>query len=254
MSRQRQQQQLQQQPSAHGLGVVTESVAFKLVCDMQHLRGKVDLVCGLGAALAQRWVEEVVQHQHQSLETAAVQAQQQHKCHQQHRRAVESRLRSELEELVLELVDVSVEVQKMKERKEQVQRFFYLTERRSSWCQVYDSDSEDEDEDESVDNIEIEMKMNVETSKRSTKKGEAKAMLKMIDLDECDQVIDRLTTLLLGFLTAGEREEEERALRSKTAQQYPMSDVDIARRLPRPANTTSIMRLPGDQHDDNLLR
>jgi hypothetical protein len=229
----------QHQHEQSGVGVVTESVAFKLVCDMQHLRGKVDLVCGLGAALAQRWVEEVVQHAH---------------LHLQHRAdAVESRLRSELEELVLELVDVSVEIQKMKERKEQVLRFFYLTERRSSWCQVYDGDSDSEEENESVDkNDNMKMKMNVET-KSTTNKGEAKAMLKMIDLDECDQVIDRLTTLLLGYLTAGEREEEERALRSRTLHSPFLSDVDITSRLPR-ASTTSIMRLPNDQHDDSLLR
>jgi hypothetical protein len=247
MSRLHQRQHQHHQLEHSGVGVVTESVAFKLVCDMQHLRGKVDLVCGLGAALAQRWVEEVVQHSHLHL--------QQHQ-HQllQHRRAavVESRLRSELEELVLELVDVSVEIQKMKERKEQVLRFFYLTERRSSWCQVYDGDSDSED-DESVDKnnkMNMKMKMNVAT----TNKGEAKAMLKMIDLDECDQVIDRLTTLLLGYLTAGEREEEERALRSRTLQSPFLSDVDIASRLPRASSTTSIMRLPNDQHDDSLLR
>jgi hypothetical protein len=248
---QRQHDHHQHQHEHSGVGVVTESVAFKLVCDMQHLRGKVDLVCGLGAALAQRWVEEVVQHSH---------------LHQLRRAAVlESRLRSELEELVLELVDVSVEIQKMKERKEQVLRFFYLTERRSSWCQVYDGDGDsdsDSADDESVDNNnkDMKMKMNVETKSTNTtttttNKGEAKAMLKMIDLDECDQVIDRLTTLLLGYLTAGEREEEERALRSRTHSSFP-SDVDIASRLPRAAasSTTSIMRLPNDQHDDSLLR
>jgi hypothetical protein len=247
MSRVHQRQHHHQHQHEHeqsGVGVVTESVAFKLVCDMQHLRGKVDLVCGLGAALAQRWVEEVVQHHHQQL----------HQLQQHHRApAGESRLRSELEELVLELVDVSVEIQKMKERKEQVLRFFYLTERRSSWCQVYDGDSDSED-DESVDKnnkMNMKMKMNVAT----TNKGEAKAMLKMIDLDECDQVIDRLTTLLLGYLTAGEREEEERALRSRTHSPFP-SDVDIASRLPRAAatSTTGVMRLPNDQHDDSLLR
>jgi hypothetical protein len=239
MSRLHQRQHHQLQHS--GVGVVTESVAFKLVCDMQHLRGKVDLVCGLGAALAQRWVEEVVQHTHLLLQ-------------QLRRAAAESRLRSELEELVLELVDVSVEIQKMKERKEQVLRFFYLTERRSSWCQVYDGDSED---DESVDKNDnnMKMKMNVETTTAdNNNKVEAKAMLKMIDLDECDQVIDRLTTLLLGYLTAGEREEEERALRSRTLQSPFLSDVDIASRLPRASSTTSIVRLPNDQHDDSLLR
>jgi len=248
MSRLHQQRQHHQLGQHSGVGVVTESVAFKLVCDMQHLRGKVDLVCGLGAALAQRWVEEVVQHS--SVHLLLQQ--------QQHRRAdaVESRLRSELEELVLELVDVSVEIQKMKERKEQVLRFFYLTERRSSWCQVYDGDDSDseEEDDESVDNN-MKMKMNVEATTTTTDtKGEAKAMLKMIDLDECDQVIDRLTTLLLGYLTAGEREEEERALRSRTLHSPFLSDVDIASRLPRAASTTSIMRLPNDQHDDSLLR
>jgi hypothetical protein len=66
-------------------------------------------------------------------------------------------------------------------------------------------------------------------------------------------VIDRLTTLLLGYLTAGEREEEERALRSRTLHSPFLSDVDITSRLPR-ASTTSIMRLPNDQHDDSLLR
>jgi hypothetical protein len=227
MSRQRHEQQQRQQEQQSGVGVVTESVAFKLVCDMQHLRGKVDLMCSLGAALAQRWVEEVVQLQH----------------HLQHRRAVESRLRSELEELVLELVDVSVEIQLMKERKELAQRFFYLAERRRSWCQVYDDDDDETDEEDEAGSDE----------KAKAKKGEAKAMLRLIDLDECDQVIDRLTTLLLGYLTADEREEEERALRSKS--HHHMSTADGVLRLPlgSSSTSTSVLRLPRE-HDDNLLR
>jgi hypothetical protein len=229
---QQQQQQKQQQhlgsSTSGGVGVVTESVAFKLVCDMQHLRGKVDLMCSLGAGLAQRWVEEVV-HLH-------------HPLQQKHRQAVESRLRSEMEELVLELVDVSVEIQRMKERKELAQRFFYLAERRRSWCQVYDEvDTDDEDEA-------------IHTS-TSSKKGEAKAMMQLIDLDECDQVIDKLTTLLLGYLTAGEREEEERALRIKA--HLDMSTADAFLRQPISSSgppPAGVMRLLNREHDDNLLR
>lgn len=244
MSSQRHEQQKQQQllqlqhlgsSASGGAGVVTESVAFKLVCDMQHLRGKVDLMCSLGAGLAQRWVEEVV-HLHRQL------------LHQKHCREVESRLRGEMEELVLELVDVSVEIQRMKERKELAQRFFYLAERRRSWCQVYgEDDTDDEDEDEAF-----------HTSASSTsKKGEAKAMLQLIDLDECDQVIDKLTTLLLGYLTAGEREEEERALRVKA--HLDMSAADAFRRQPVISSSGSppkagVMRLHNREHDDNLLR
>merc|ERR1712000_426632 len=207
MSRPRHEQQQQKKQhlgSASGVGVVTESVAFKLVCDMQHLRGKVDLMCSLGAGLAQRWVAEVVHLHH-------------HHLQQKHHQAVESRLRSEMEELVLELVDVSVEIQRMKERKELAQRFFYLAERRRSWCQVYDEDDTDEDEDEAFG-----------TSSSPSKKGEAKAMMQLIDLDECDQVIDRLTTLLLGYLTAGEREEEERALRIKAHLDMSATDAPFA--------------------------
>jgi hypothetical protein len=235
MSRPRheQQQQKQQQhlgsSGSGGVGVVTESVAFKLVCDMQHLRGKVDLMCSLGAGLAQRWVAEVVHHHH---------------LQQRHHQAVESRLRSEMEELVLELVDVSVEIQRMKERKELAQRFFYLAERRRSWCQVYDEDDTDEDEDEAFG-----------TSTSSSKKGEAKAMMQLIDLDECDQVIDRLTTLLLGYLTAGEREEEERALRIKA--HLDMSAADALLRQPISSSgppPPGALRLLNREHDDNLLR
>jgi len=245
MSRQchEQQQQQKQQQQQHlgssasgGVGVVTESVAFKLVCDMQHLRGEVDLMCSLGAGLAQRWVEEVVHLHHQHLQ-------------QKHRQAVESRLRSEMEELVLELVDVSVEIQRMKERKELAQRFFYLAERRRSWCQVYDEDDTDEDEDEAF-------YTSTSSSSSSSKKGEAKAMMQLIDLDECDQVIDKLTTLLLGYLTAGEREEEERALRIKA--HLDMSTADAFLRQPisssGPPPTAGVMRLHNREHDDNLLR
>lgn len=243
MSRQCHEQQQQQKQQQHlgssasgGVGVVTESVAFKLVCDMQHLRGKVDLMCSLGAGLAQRWVEEVVHLQHQHLQ-------------QKHRQAVESRLRSEMEELVLELVDVSVEIQRMKERKELAQRFFYLAERRRSWCQVYDEDDTDEDEDEAF-------YTSTSSSSSSSKKGEAKAMMQLIDLDECDQVIDKLTTLLLGYLTAGEREEEERALRIKA--HLDMSTADAFLRQPisssGPPPTAGVMRLHNREHDDNLLR
>jgi hypothetical protein len=234
MSRPRheQQQQKQQQhlgsSGSGGVGVVTESVAFKLVCDMQHLRGKVDLMCSLGAGLAQRWVAEVVHLHH---------------LQQKHQQAVESRLRSEMEELVLELVDVSVEIQRMKERKELAQRFFYLAERRRSWCQVYDEDDTDEDE-----------AFGTSTTSSSTKKGEAKAMMQLIDLDECDQVIDRLTTLLLGYLTAGEREEEERALRIKAH-----LDLSAAALLRQPISSSGppppgALRLLNREHDDNLLR
>jgi hypothetical protein len=236
MSRPRheQQQQKQQQhlgsSGSGGVGVVTESVAFKLVCDMQHLRGKVDLMCSLGAGLAQRWVAEVVHLHH-------------HHLQQKHHQAVESRLRSEMEELVLELVDVSVEIQRMKERKELAQRFFYLAERRRSWCQVYDEDDTDEDE-----------AFGTSTTSSSTKKGEAKAMMQLIDLDECDQVIDRLTTLLLGYLTAGEREEEERALRIKAH-----LDLSAAALLRQPISSSGppppgALRLLNREHDDNLLR
>jgi hypothetical protein len=232
MSRPRHEQQQQQQKQQHlgsasgGVGVVTESVAFKLVCDMQHLRGKVDLMCSLGAGLAQRWVEVV------------------HLPQQKHRQAVESRLRSEMEELVLELVDVSVEIQRMKERKELAQRFFYLAERRRSWCQVYDEDDTDEDE-----------AFGTSTSSSSSKKGEAKAMMQLIDLDECDQVIDRLTTLLLGYLTAGEREEEERALRIKA--HLDMSAADALLRQPISSSgppPPGALRLLNRENDDNLLR
>jgi hypothetical protein len=238
MSRPRheQQQQKQQQhlgsSASGGVGVVTESVAFKLVCDMQHLRGKVDLMCSLGARLAQRWVAEVVHLHH-------------HHLQQKYHQAVESRLRSEMEELVLELVDVSVEIQRMKERKELAQRFFYLTERRRSWCQVYDEDDTDEDEDEAFGT----------SSTSSSKEGEAKAMMQLIDLDECDQVIDRLTTLLLGYLTAGEREEEERALRIKA--HLDMSAADALLRQPISSSgppPPGALRLLDREHDDNLLR
>jgi hypothetical protein len=237
MSRPRheQQQQKQQQhlgsSGSGGVGVVTESVAFKLVCDMQHLRGKVDLMCSLGAGLAQRWVAEVVHLHH-------------HHLQQRHHQAVESRLRSEMEELVLELVDVSVEIQRMKERKELAQRFFYLAERRRSWCQVYDEDDTDEDE-----------AFGTSTTSSSTKKGEAKAMMQLIDLDECDQVIDRLTTLLLGYLTAGEREEEERALRIKA--HLDMSAADALLRQPISSSgppPPGALRLLNRENDDNLLR
>jgi len=230
MSRPRHEQQQQKKQhlgSASGVGVVTESVAFKLVCDMQHLRGKVDLMCSLGAGLAQRWVAEVV-----------------HLPQQKHRQAVESRLSSEMEELVLELVDVSVEIQRMKERKELAQRFFYLAERRRSWCQVYDEDDTDEDE-----------AFGTPTSSSSSMKGEAKAMMQLIDLDECDQVIDRLTTLLLGYLTAGEREEEERALRIKA--HLDMSAADALLRQPISSSgppPPGALRLLNRENDDNLLR
>jgi len=237
MSRPRHEQQQQQKQQQHlgssgsggGVGVVTESVAFKLVCDMQHLRGKVDLMCSLGAGLAQRWVAEVV-----------------HLPQQKHRQAVESRLSSEMEELVLELVDVSVEIQRMKERKELAQRFFYLAERRRSWCQVYDEDDIDEDE------VEV---FGMSTTSSSSKKGEAKAMMQLIDLDECDQVIDRLTTLLLGYLTAGEREEEERALRIKA--HLDMSAADALLRQPISSSgppPPGALRLLNRENDDNLLR
>jgi hypothetical protein len=220
---QKQQQHLGSSGSGGGVGVVTESVAFKLVCDMQHLRGKVDLMCSLGATLAQRWVEEVVHQQ-----------QQQHK----HRQAVESRLRSEMEDLALELVDVSVEIQRMKERKELAQRFFYLAERRRSWCQVYD-DEEDED---------------VATSSRKAGEGGAKAMMQLIDLDECDQVIDKLTTLLLGYLTAGEREEEEHALRVKFHLDMSAADAFMRQPISSGPPLAGLMRLHNHEHDDNLLR
>jgi len=239
MSRPRHEQQQQQKQQQHlgssgsggGVGVVTESVAFKLVCDMQHLRGKVDLMCSLGAGLAQRWVAEVVHLHH---------------LQQRHQQAVESQLRSEMEELVLELVDVSVEIQRMKERKELAQRFFYLAERRRSWCQVYDEDDIDEDE------VEV---FGMSTTSSSSKKGEAKAMMQLIDLDECDQVIDRLTTLLLGYLTAGEREEEERALRIKA--HLDMSAADALLRQPNSSSgppPPGALRLLNRENDDNLLR
>lgn len=241
MSRPRHEQQQQQKQQQHlgssasgGVGVVTESVAFKLVCDMQHLRGKVDLMCSLGAGLAQRWVAEVVHLHH-------------HHLQQRHHQAAESRLRGEMEELVLELVDVSVEIQRMKERKELAQRFFYLAERRRSWCQVYDEDDTDEDEGEAFGTS--------TTSSSSSTKGEAKAMMQLIDLDECDQVIDRLTTLLLGYLTAGEREEEERALRIKA--QLDMSAADVLLRQPISSSgppPPGALRLLNREHDDNLLR
>jgi|ERR1711939_517948 len=230
---QKQQQHLGSSGSGGGVGVVTESVAFKLVCDMQHLRGKVDLMCSLGAGLAQRWVAEVVHLHH-------------HHLQQKHHQAVESRLRSEMEELVLELVDVSVEIQRMKERKELAQRFFYLAERRRSWCQVYDEDDIDEDE------VEV---FGMSTTSSSSKKGEAKAMMQLIDLDECDQVIDRLTTLLLGYLTAGEREEEERALRIKA--HLDMSAADALLRQPISSSgppPPGALRLLNRENDDNLLR
>jgi hypothetical protein len=219
---QKQRKQQQQVPS--GVGVVTESVAFKLVCDMQHLRGKVDLMCSLGAALAQRWVEEVVHHLH---------------LQQKDRQAVESRLRSEMEELVLELVDVSVEIQRMKERKELAQRFFYLAERRRSWCQIYDDEG---DADEAT------------STSTSSKKGEAKAMMQLIDLDECDQVIDKLTTLLLGYLTAGEREEEEHALRVKFHLDMSAADAFMRQPISSGPPLAGLMRLHNHEHDDNLLR
>lgn len=230
---QKQQQHLGSSGSGGGVGVVTESVAFKLVCDMQHLRGKVDLMCSLGAGLAQRWVAEVVHLHH---------------LQQRHQQAVESRLRSEMEELVLELVDVSVEIQRMKERKELAQRFFYLAERRRSWCQVYDEDDTDEDEAEPE-------AFGTSTTSSSSKKGEAKAMMQVIDLDECDQVIDRLTTLLLGYLTAGEREEEERALRIKA--HLDLSAADALLRQPISSSgppPPGALRLLNREHDDNLLR
>jgi len=237
MSRPRHEQQQKQQhlgsSGSGGVGVVTESVAFKLVCDMQHLRGKVDLMCSLGAGLAQRWVAEVVHLHH---------------LQQRHEQAVESRLRSEMEELVLELVDVSVEIQRMKERKELAQRFFYLAERRRSWCQVYDEDDTDEDEAE-------DEAFGTSTTSSSSKKGEAKAMMQLIDLDECDQVIDRLTTLLLGYLTAGEREEEERALRIKA--HLDLSAADALLRQPISSSgppPPGAQRLLNREHDDNLLR
>jgi len=219
--RHEQQKQRKQQQVPSGVGVVTESVAFKLVCDMQHLRGKVDLMCSLGAALAQRWVEEVVHHHH---------------LQQKQRQAVESRLRSEMEELVLELVDVSVEIQRMKERKELAQRFFYLAERRRSWC------DDEEDEDEAT------------STSTSSKKGEAKAMMQLIDLDECDQVIDKLTTLLLGYLTAGEREEEEHALRVKFHLDMSAADAFMRQPISSGPPLAGLMRLHNHEHDDNLLR
>merc|ERR1711939_171684 len=230
---QKQQQHLGSSGSGGGVGVVTESVAFKLVCDMQHLRGKVDLMCSLGAGLAQRWVAEVVHLHH-------------HHLQQKHHQAVESQLRSEMEKLVLELVDVSVEIQRMKERKELAQRFFYLAERRRSWCPVYDEDDIDEDE------VEV---FGMSTTSSSSKKGEAKAMMQLIDLDECDQVIDRLTTLLLGYLTAGEREEEERALRIKA--HLDMSAADALLRQPISSSgppPPGALRLLNRENDDNLLR
>jgi uncharacterized protein YacL (UPF0231 family) len=202
-----------------GAGVVTESVAFKLVCDMQHLRGKVDIMCNLGATFAQRWVEEVVQRQSPLLphEHQLQQQQQQQRRQQAANADAEARLRDELEELVLELVDTSVEIQRMKERKDLALRFFCLAERRPSWSPPFDEEDDDE-KDMSHYNVlrgdEREVNKDEESAWPNSRgsRCDARTMMQLIDLDECEQVIDRLTTVLLGYLTAGEREEEERAI------------------------------------------
>merc|ERR1712093_102442 len=104
-------------------------------------------------------------------------------------------------------------------------------------------DTDDEDEDEAF---------YTSTSSSSSKKGEAKAMLQLIDLDECDQVIDKLTTLLLGYLTAGEREEEERALRIKAHLDGTAADALLRQPIsssgPPPPGALRLL------NDDNLLR
>jgi hypothetical protein len=167
-------------------GIVTESVAFKLLCDMQDLRGKVDLTCNIGAALAQRWEEEVLKES----------------CHNNTKRANPSRLRDEMEELVLELVDTSMDIQKMKERKELACRFFALAERRPAWCYIFCNTFNNNNNDDN-----------------EYKYDSARALLQLIDLEECHQVVDKLTTVLLGYLTAGEREEEEMALRRRCSEE-----------------------------------
>lgn len=165
-------------------GSLAESMAFRLLCDMHHLRSQVELLCNQAASLALEWDRRTEERS-----TKATRGQ----CDSP------DQLRVETEELLMKLVDASAEIVKMLERQHMTERFLRLARKKSEWLEG------SVEEGKPSDSLII-----AEYGNRLVRNLES--VIRRIDLDACQEATDRMTTVLLGHMTADEREEEERAL------------------------------------------
>jgi len=161
-------------------------MAFRLLCDMHHLHSQAELLCNQAATLASEW-------DRRTEERSAKARSGQHD-------SPDLQLRAETEELLLKLVDASADIAKMLERRQLTERFLRLAQKKSEWL---DGSVEEEKPSDSI----------ITTAEYGNGLRNLASVIRRIDLDTCEEATDRMTTILLGHMTAEEREEEERALR-----------------------------------------
>lgn len=161
-------------------------MAFKLLCDMHHLHSQAELLCNQAAFLALEWDRRT---EERSAKASRVQ------------RDSPDQLRVETEELLMKLVDASADIAKMLERKRMTERSLRLAQKKSEWLEG------SVEEGKPSDSIII-------SEYGNERARNLESVIRRIDLDACEEATDRMTTVLLGHMTADEREEEERALRS----------------------------------------
>jgi len=172
---------------------MAEAIAFKLVCDMHHLQSRMEIMGFLGPALAEQWFAGInVEHSGSEAE-----------------RKARSELCASMEELVLELVDASEEYEEIVSRRKlalSLHRLWQESRAPTSRQRRRRRTERQSERGGGRANKPVPKDVNNEP-------GKWMALFSLVELrNNFEEQVNALTSLLMGCLTAGEREEEEMAL------------------------------------------
>lgn len=188
--------------------MASESLAFHLLCDKQHMRACAELRVSQGLELVHCCRQEEKKKAAAttttvtSTTTTTTTEMMREKENRAAEREEEEQFRSEVEDCVLELVDLSWELLRIASR-EQLLGAHFMRRPVDEYCAG---------EGEGV----------MEEGAGS----EAWPFVKMIDLEACSEAIDGVLGQLMEFLNSAEREEEERKYGNQSSDDEGDSDDD----------------------------
>ena len=194
--------------------MASESLAFHLLCDKQHMRACAELRVGQGLELVRCCRQEEKKKAAattttvtSTTTTTTITTTTTERMREKGDRAAEleeeEQFRSEVEDFVLELVDLSWELLRMASR-EQLLGTHFMRRPVDEYCA---GAGEGEMMEEGAG-------------------SEAWPFVKMIDLEACSEAIDGVLGQLMEFLNSAEREEEERKYGSQSSDDEGDSDED----------------------------
>lgn len=190
--------------------MASESLAFHLLCDKQHMRACAELRVSQGLELVRCCRQEEKKKKAAattttvtSTTTTATVRRREKEDLRAEELEEEEQFRSEVEDFVLELVDLSWELLRMASR-EQLLGTHFMRRPVDEYCA---GAGEGEMMEEGAG-------------------SEAWPFVKMIDLEACSEAIDGVLGQLMEFLNSAEREEEERKYGSQSSDDEGDSDQD----------------------------